>query len=62
MSVYDITGREVAKLVDRYQFVGDYNVTWNSKDAVGGLLPSGVYFAMLHVDNEVATSKMILAK
>ena len=62
LSVYDVTGREVSRLVDQYQFVGSYSMTWNSKDAVGGLLPSGVYFAMLQVDNEVATSKMILAK
>lgn len=62
LSVYDITGREVAKLVDGYQFVGDYSVTWNSKDAVGGVLPSGVYFARIQVENEVATMKMILAK
>ncbi|MBI4427502.1 MAG: T9SS type A sorting domain-containing protein [Ignavibacteriales bacterium] len=62
LSVYDVTGREVARLVDGYQFVGDYNVTWNSKDAVGGVLPSGVYFARIQADNEVATAKMILAK
>ncbi|HLF20840.1 MAG TPA: T9SS type A sorting domain-containing protein [Bacteroidota bacterium] len=62
LSVYDITGREVARLVDGYQFVGDYSVTWNSKDAVGGILPSGVYFARIQVENEVATMKMILAK
>lgn len=62
LSVYDITGREVARLVDAYQFVGDYSVTWNSKDAIGGVLPSGVYFARIQVENEVATMKMILAK
>ena len=62
LSIYDVTGREISRLVDSYQFVGTYSVRWNSNDTPGGALPSGVYFARLQVDGDAQTSKMILAK
>ena len=62
LSVYDITGREVNRLIDQYQPVGDYSVEWNSNAAGGNKLSSGIYFARLGVDNESATRKMIMTK
>lgn len=62
LSVYDITGREVNRLVDQYQPVGDYSVEWGSNAANGQKLSSGIYFARLNVNNESATRKMILTK
>jgi len=43
--VYDIQGREVAKLVGGYQTAGNHEVTFDAKDLV-----SGVYFVRLDVD------------
>ena len=62
LSVYDITGREVNRLIDQYQPVGDYSVEWNSNATGGNKLSSGIYFARLGVDNESATRKMIMTK
>lgn len=62
LSVYDITGREVMRLIDQYQNTGEYNVDWNSKNFNGQRMASGTYFARLTVDNQSTTSKMILAK
>ena len=62
LSVYDITGREVNRLIDQYQPVGDYSVEWNSNSTSGNKLSSGIYFARLGVDNEIATRKMIMTK
>jgi FlgD Ig-like domain len=62
LSVYDITGREVNRLVDRYQSVGDYNISWNSNDENGQKMASGMYFARLNVDNESVTRKMVMTK
>ncbi len=62
LAVYDVIGREVSRLVDQYQFVGQFSAMWNSTDASGRVVPSGIYFAQLRVDNEVQTRKMILAK
>jgi hypothetical protein len=62
LSVYDITGREVNRLVDQYQPVGDYNVEWSSNATSGQKLSSGIYFARLSAGNESVTRKMIMTK
>jgi hypothetical protein len=62
LSIYDITGREVNRLVDQYQPVGDYSVEWSSNATSGQKLSSGVYFTRLIADNESATRKMIMTK
>jgi hypothetical protein len=62
LSVYDITGREVNRLIDRYQSVGDYNISWNSNDDNGQKMASGMYFARLSVNNESVSRKMVLTK
>jgi Secretion system C-terminal sorting domain len=62
LSVYDIAGREVNRLVDQYQSVGNYSVEWNSNPYNGQKMASGIYFARLTADNENTTRKMIMAK
>ncbi len=62
LSVYDIMGREVNRLVDQYQSVGNYNVEWNSNAINGQKLASGIYFARLDANNESTTRKMIMTK
>jgi hypothetical protein len=62
LSIYDITGREVNRLVDQYQYVGEYKVEWNSNSTTGQTLASGMYIARLTVDNESVSRKMIMAK
>lgn len=62
LSVYDITGREVNRLVDQYQSVGEYYIEWNSSTSGNQKLASGMYIARLSVDNESMSRKMILTK
>jgi hypothetical protein len=62
LSVYDITGREVNRLVDGPQSAGDFKVTFNSTDVAGRPLASGVYFARLETGNKVSVRKMNLLK
>jgi hypothetical protein len=62
LSVYDITGREVTRLVDQYQYVGEYNVTWDSNSNNGQKMASGMYIARLNVDNSSVSRKMLLTK
>jgi hypothetical protein len=57
ISIYDITGRKVATLVNRYQVAGHYALTWNAAD-----YSSGVYFYRLQTASFTATGKMILMK
>ena len=62
LSIFDITGREISRLVDQDQPEGTYSVTWNNSDGPRGQLTSGIYFARLSVGNNVVTRKMILTK
>jgi uncharacterized delta-60 repeat protein len=43
VSVYDVAGREVARLVDGPLEAGRYEVAWTGADASGGALAAGVY-------------------
>jgi hypothetical protein len=55
---YDITGREVQRMVDQYQQAGAYEV-----DFMGKFTASGVYFYRMTVDDKVVgTKKMVLIK
>jgi hypothetical protein len=39
LSIYDLLGREVVKLIDEEKPAGEYETTWNASS-----YPSGVYF------------------
>lgn len=62
LTIYDITGREIATLVDNYQPAGNHKLTWNAKDSNGRQLASGVYFARMEAGNFVKTIKLMLLK
>jgi len=55
--VYDLLGREVARLVQGTKPPGDYSVTWNATN-----VPSGVYYYRLAVGSFVETKKMVVMK
>lgn len=57
LKVYDITGREVANLVNSVLEPASYNVSWN-----GSQFSSGVYFYRIQAGDFVKVQKMILTK
>ena len=57
ISVYDITGKEVAILLDSFQSRGYYSIRWNALS-----YPSGIYFIKLISDHHLNTQKVILIK
>ena len=57
LSVYDITGREVAVLNDGYESAGSHKAVFNA-----GNLSSGVYFFTLQAGGDFTTVKSILLK
>jgi len=64
LKVYDILGKEVAALVNKYQQAGTYSFQFSTyllADKVRNL-PSGVYFYQLKTGNFVETKKMMLLK
>jgi flagellar hook assembly protein FlgD len=62
MSVYDVQGREVVRLVDNELDAGKHAVTWSGRDADGRKVASGVYWYLLQADNQVSRRKMVLLK
>ena len=57
LSVYDITGREVATLVNGHLSLGQHSVVWDADD-----LSSGVYFVRLETGDFTQTQKLLLIK
>lgn len=57
LAIYDLTGREVARLVDGPMQSGTHTVTWSA-----GALPSGTYFYRIDVGAFTATRPMSLVK
>ncbi|HEY5533416.1 MAG TPA: alpha/beta fold hydrolase [Ignavibacteria bacterium] len=55
--IYDITGREIAKLVDEQLKPGVHEVIWNA-----GNMPSGIYFYKIQTDKYSEAKRMILIK
>lgn len=63
LKIYDILGREVAKLVDEEKQPGTYTVHFISQQtSIGRQLTSGIYIARLTVGNFSKTIKLILMK
>lgn len=62
LTVCNILGQTVATLVDGYQPAGTYTATWNSRDAKGRELASGIYFSRVQVGSQSQTRKMVLLK
>jgi hypothetical protein len=57
LAVYDLTGREMARLVNEERDAGSYAVTFD-----GGALPTGVYFYRLQAGSFAAVRKLVLMK
>jgi hypothetical protein len=57
VNVYDISGREVATLVDERKPAGHYRVTFDAKN-----LTSGVYFIRLSAGEFVDMKKAVLVR
>ena len=57
LSIYDIQGREVTRLVDGFQSAGTHQAAFDGSD-----LSSGIYFARLQADGFSQTRKILLVK
>ncbi len=62
LTVFNILGQEVNRLVDLELTAGEYSVTWNGDDAWGNQVSSGLYLYRLSSGDVTLTKKMILTK
>jgi hypothetical protein len=61
LSIYDVDGRQVARLADGWQEAGRYNLKWDGRDKRGRACPTGVYFCSLRTEDAAAVKKMLIA-
>jgi photosystem II stability/assembly factor-like uncharacterized protein len=57
LSIYDLLGREVIKLIDEEKPAGEYEIKWNASG-----YPSGVYFLRMHAGQFSDMRKLLLMK
>ena len=62
LTIYDMLGKKVTVLLDRYLPTGQYGENWNGKNDSGKIMPAGVYFARLDTGNRVESIKLTLIK
>ncbi|MBN2104311.1 VCBS repeat-containing protein [bacterium] len=62
LTVYDMLGKRIIRLVQEKQAPGCYRVTWDGCDDAGRLVPSGVYIIRLQSDRFQQVRKMLLVR
>lgn len=62
LRIFDITGREVRRLVDGVRREGPHQATWDGRDELGQAVRSGIYVARIETGGAVATRKLALIR
>ena len=62
LSIYNIMGRKVKTLIDKYETAGRKATAWYGVDDNGHPLSAGMYFYRLTAGGQVFTKKMVLMK
>ena len=62
ISVFDVTGREVAKLTDSPYEPGYHSVKWSGGGNDGSIAASGIYFVRMTIDAQQFSQKVCLIK
>ncbi|MHC4639342.1 MAG: M1 family metallopeptidase [Planctomycetota bacterium] len=62
LNIYDLSGREIVRLIDRNLEAGYHQYIWNARDAHGRELPTGIYIARMMVQGSTKSIKIMLLK
>ncbi len=62
ISVYNVLGQKIRKLLDCRQNPGRYALPWNGDDDLGMSLPSGLYFLIMKTDGLIESSKITILR
>ena len=62
LTVYNVLGEKVVRLIDEKQSMGQHHVIWNGIDANGKKVSSGQYFFKIEAGDFVSVKKMTLIK
>ena len=62
LSIYNLLGQEVKRLVYARKPTGSHKVVWEGEDSGGRSVTSGIYFYRIVVDGSEMTKRMTLIK
>jgi hypothetical protein len=62
LTVYDVAGRRIQRLIDAELTPGSHEATWNGLDASGQRVKSGIYLYELALGSERLTRRLVLAR
>ena len=62
ISIHDIMGKVVKKLINTNQTSGYKTVEWNGTNDIGEIVSAGMYFYSIKTSTFIQTKKMILLK
>jgi flagellar hook assembly protein FlgD len=62
LSIYDVSGRRVATLLDEFRGPGTHRIEWDGKTDQGREVGTGVYLYRLETDRGTSERKMLLLK
>ena len=60
--IYNLLGREVKLLANRYEAAGFRSIRWQGKDNFDRDVSAGIYFLLMETNNFTSTRKLILLK
>ncbi len=62
LTIFNVLGKEVRKLVNEVQPAGKYQVVWDGRDSAGQVVPTGTYFYKLQFGEHAQIRVMSLVK
>lgn len=62
LSVFDLNGKEVQRLADRFHVQGNYQLIWNANSKTGKEASSGIYFVVLQSEKFFQVCKTVYVK
>jgi hypothetical protein len=62
LAVFDVQGREVARLLDGSRPAGEQTIAWNGRDQNQQLVPSGVYFYRLEAEGRTFSRRLVMTR
>lgn len=62
LGIYDVTGQQVATLVQGWRTAGVHTITWDGRDSAGEQVASGVYLYRLAIGRKSQVRRLLLLK
>ena len=60
--IFNLLGQEVAVLRNEPQSAGRYTLSWNGRNKLGAIVPSGIYFYQVLADNVRMVRRMVVLR